>query len=276
MARGTDSDWEIEVTPEAEAVLAALAPDESAKVRRGIDEIPTTDAERLPGQLPRYRGYVGRWRVDFTRDTNARRGTVLRITEDRAWVSQQRAHHRRLLIFGLPTGMMVAAFAVIAVLALIDHRPAAPAGTAVFTEPAHGHVTSSVRYDRTPPAGGPHAPVWATCGVYTAPLSNEQAVHSLEHGAVWITYQPGLTSPELAHLTILAEDHYLGGERYVLLSPFAAQASAIVATAWGAQLNVSSPADPRLAVFLDHFRAGPQALEPGAYCVTHGVGQPAR
>lgn len=275
MSQPGESDWEIEVTAEAEAVLAALAPDESAKLRRGIAEIPTTDAERLPGQLPRYRGYVGRWRVDFTRDTNARRGAVLRITEDRAWVSQQRAHRRRLLTFGLPTGMMVAAFAVIAVLVLVDHRPAAPAGTTFFPEPAHGHVTGSVRYDRTPPAGGPHAPFWATCGVYTAPLSNEQAVHSLEHGAVWITYQPGLLGPELDRLTSVAENHYLGGERYVLVSPFAGQATAIVATAWGAQLGVSSAADPRLAVFLDHFRAGPQALEPGAYCVTHGVGQPA-
>ena len=57
------------------------------------------------------------------------------------------------------------------------------------------HTTDPVTYTETPPAGGPHDPVWHDCGVYTQQVRNENAVHSLEHGTVWITYRPGLGPP---------------------------------------------------------------------------------
>lgn len=53
------------------------------------------------------------------------------------------------------------------------------------------------------------------CGVYTAPVGTANAGHSLKHGSVWITYQPGLDASQLASLSSHAE-----GEDYVLLSPF--------------------------------------------------------
>ena len=36
--------------------------------------------------------------------------------------------------------------------------------------------------------GGEHFAAWLDCGVYDAPVPDEVAVHDLEHGAVWITY----------------------------------------------------------------------------------------
>ena len=41
-----------------------------------------------------------------------------------------------------------------------------------------------------PPAGGPHFPVWLDPGIYGSPVSDGEAVHSLEHGMVWISYNP--------------------------------------------------------------------------------------
>jgi hypothetical protein len=62
---------------------------------------------------------------------------------------------------------------------------------------------------------------------------------------------------------------------YVLVSPYADQAAPIVATAWGAQMDVYDPEDNRLALFIVRYGQGPQAPEPGQPC-TGGVGEPQR
>ncbi len=148
-----------------------------------------------------------------------------------------------------------------------------PPGTQVFAENDHTHVTGPVTYDRVPPAGGPHNPVQLNCGVYTQAVPNENAVHSLEHGAVWITYQPTLPPDQLASLQQLVVSSYVGTQRYLILSPYAGIRSPIVASAWGAQLNVSSPSDPGLLEFIQHYAGGAQGGEPGGPC-TGGVGSP--
>ncbi|MFI6012195.1 DUF3105 domain-containing protein [Streptomyces sp. NPDC051243] len=52
------------------------------------------------------------------------------------------------------------------------------------------HVQTAVEYPMNPPVGGDHNKAWMTCDgtVYNKPIANENAVHSLEHGAVWVTY----------------------------------------------------------------------------------------
>lgn len=148
-----------------------------------------------------------------------------------------------------------------------------PQGTQTFTEAGRSHVQGTVKYDRTPPAGGNHASVWLNCGIYSDPVPDEDAVHSLEHGAVWITYQPSLPDDQVAALRNLVASKYDGPGRYVILSPYPGQPAPIVATAWGNQLQLQSSSDKRIGQFIDHFREGPQDLEPGAAC-TQGIGTP--
>ena len=81
-----------------------------------------------------------------------------------------------------------------------------PQGTQVFTEPAH-HVTGTVHYNRNPPAGGDHSATWLNCGVYAQPVPNENAVHDLEHGAVWITYRPNISSGGIQQLQQFVESN---------------------------------------------------------------------
>ncbi len=148
-----------------------------------------------------------------------------------------------------------------------------PAGTKVFAETDHQHVTGTVHYNRTPPAGGPHNAVWLNCGVYTRPVATENAVHSLEHGSVWITYRPTLSPVGIAQLQQFVESHYEGAQRYLVLSPYPGLPAPVVASAWGAQLRLNGPNDPRLAPFVAHFVGGGQGGEPGAPC-TGGTGTP--
>jgi hypothetical protein len=152
-------------------------------------------------------------------------------------------------------------------------RTTQPAGTAVFAEPDHDHVTGTVRYDRIPPAGGAHNDVWLNCGVYSEPVRNENAVHSLEHGAVWITYRPGLASAGVARLHRFVKAHYKGEERYLILSPYAGLPALVVASAWGRQLRLKGPGDPRLGEFVARFAGGGQGGEAEGPC-SGGTGTP--
>ncbi|MBI2617871.1 DUF3105 domain-containing protein [Candidatus Kaiserbacteria bacterium] len=134
-------------------------------------------------------------------------------------------------------------------------------GVQTYTETNRGHVQGGIVYDEIPPVGGAHSPVWAACNgnIYNEPIPNGQAVHSLEHGAVWITYKPDIGADSIASL----EDKVRG---YTFMSPLPEQEFPITLTAWGVQLSLDSSDDPRIDQFLKKFRQGPQTPEPGATC----------
>jgi hypothetical protein len=134
--------------------------------------------------------------------------------------------------------------------------------------PAGQHTQDDVDYDQSPPAGGAHNPVWQNQGFYTEPIRDENAVHTLEHGAVWITYQPDLPQEQKDRIRELIE-----GQTCMLASPYPDLRSPIVASAWGKQLSVESADSPDLERFVRAYRQGPQTPEPGATC-TGGVGEP--
>ena len=134
-------------------------------------------------------------------------------------------------------------------------------GVQSFKYTGGDHQTGRLTYAQHPPVGGPHNPVWQNCGVYDRPLYDEHAVHSLEHGAVWITYQPGLSTEEIAKLRESVQ-----GRPYTLLSPYEAQTSPIVLSAWNKQLAVTSASDPRISAFIQKYEQGGEAPEIGAPC----------
>jgi Protein of unknown function (DUF3105) len=141
-------------------------------------------------------------------------------------------------------------------------------GLQTYTGLARDHVTGAVVYPQTPPVGGKHSAIWQNCGVYSAPVHNENAVHSLEHGAMWITYRPDLPAAQIA---AIAGD--VSGQQYGLVSPYPGLPSPVVASAWGVQLKLTSASDPRLKSFINTYKSGSRAPEPGGEC-TGGTGTP--
>jgi hypothetical protein len=119
-----------------------------------------------------------------------------------------------------------------------------------------------------PPVGGIHDPAVQNCGIYDSPVELKNALHSMEHGAVWITYRPDLDSADVSQLR-----GFVGDEGYLLLSPYPNLASNIVLTAWGVQLEIDSVDDERIEQFISVYRNGPQTPEKGASC-SGGVGTP--
>ena len=190
--------------------------------------------------------------------------------------AQRRAERRRtLLIIGAcATVAMVilgaAAFALMDQQRQLDNLDRAASasikGVEDFDDLSRDHVDTTVDYPQTPPVGGDHSPVWANCGVYGSPVDAMQATHSLEHGAVWVGYDPTLAEEQVEALTQLAQEN-----DYVVLSPVDGVRSPVTASAWGTQLELDRADDPRLPVFLEKYQQGPQTPEPGAAC-TGGVG----
>ena len=181
-----------------------------------------------------------------------------------------------LIVAGLATVLSVVAVATIFAVTgafATGGSGSLPPGTQSFAETDHSHVTTTVTYDHVPPAGGAHNPTQLNCGVYAQPVQNENAVHSLEHGAVWITYLPTLSADQVGALQRLVTSSYVGTERYLILSPYVGLPSPIVASAWGYQLRVDQASDSRLSDFIHQFAGGGQGGEQGGPC-TGGVGIP--
>jgi hypothetical protein len=127
--------------------------------------------------------------------------------------------------------------------------------------PAGQHVAGQLTWKESPPVGGVHNVAWQNCGVYKEPIHNEHAVHSLEHGAVWITYRPDLPADQVQRLAAL------GGDDYMLVSPYPGLPVPVIATAWNHQIRLDGAGDRRLPAFIAAYRNNPQNTpEFGAPC----------
>ena len=136
-------------------------------------------------------------------------------------------------------------------------------GVTKFDDLDRAHVKQDVDYPQDPPVGGKHSPVWTNCQgtVFTEQVPEENVLHSMEHGAAWVTYSPDLPESQVDQL---ADE--VDGRPYRLLSPRPEQEAPIVLTAWGRQVAVESADDDRVSDFLDAYSNGPQTPEKGATC----------
>ncbi|WP_327131822.1 DUF3105 domain-containing protein [Streptomyces sp. NBC_01343] len=131
------------------------------------------------------------------------------------------------------------------------------------------HVETPVKYPMNPPVGGDHNPRWMNCNgdVYKNAIPEVNAVHSLEHGAVWVTYNEKAAKGDVDALA-----GKVAKTPYTLMSPDKEQAGTIMLSAWGKQLTVDKADDPRVAQFFTKYVQGPQTPEPGAAC-TNGLAE---
>ncbi|NLU69310.1 DUF3105 domain-containing protein [Streptomyces sp. HNM0574] len=145
----------------------------------------------------------------------------------------------------------------------VDPDRANVKGEKVYRGLSREHTEGRVDYSGgpTPPAGGRHHPTWqnADGDVYTEPVRNEHAVHTLEHGAVWVTYSDRADAADVKALKAKVE-----GVPYRFMSPVPGQDSPVKLTAWGHQLSLRSADDRRVDQFFDAYVQGPQTPEQGA------------
>ena len=134
-------------------------------------------------------------------------------------------------------------------------------GLDTITIGSYLHSDEPIDYDLNPPAGGDHAYGWLNCGVYEQPVPAENAVHSLEHGALWISYDPAeVDAAGVQQLRDAMPD------TYVILAPLEDAPAPVVLTAWGQQLHVESTDDERIDQFIRKFWRSADVPEPNAVC----------
>jgi Protein of unknown function (DUF3105) len=165
--------------------------------------------------------------------------------------------------------IIVAALVVLGIVGAIVYINTSPTtqpipGLERYSGLSREHAPGQLTFPQMPPVGGTHNNVWMNCGVYDLAVATELAVHSMEHGAVWLTYRLDLPADQVQAIRNLAR-----GQSYVLVSPWAGDPplpAPIVASAWGLQIKVDDASDWRLAEFVRRYANGPQTPEPGAVC----------
>ncbi len=175
-------------------------------------------------------------------------------------------------------GIVAAILLVISLFYLGQQGPALATanieGVEILPDPGRGHTEEDVHYEDEVPVGGAHSAAWQNCGIYAEPIEEESAVHSLEHGAVWIAYQPDLPADQVETLRELVRSELSRvREPLILLTPKPGLETPIVASAWRVRLALEDASDERLVEFVQEYQRGPYTPEPGAAC-TDGIGQP--
>lgn len=181
---------------------------------------------------------------------------------------QQLAREKRMKTMRVVIPAVVIVLTLAGFVAYRALRPEIPGVEQVAAAAGSQHDdTLEIAFGGLPPLGGPHNSRWQNCGIYTEPVLPQYAIHSMEHGVVWITYHPDLPDAEIAALQDKVE-----GTPKILLSPYPDQAEPIVLTVWDRQLVVSSADDGRIDDFIGRYRnrSGPEA---SSSC-SNGVGVP--
>ncbi len=145
---------------------------------------------------------------------------------------------------------------------LVDSS-ALPAPTSIpVSEIGASHVDPPVSFDRSPSIGGDHYPFWQNCGFYNVELIEGAATHTMEHGAVWITYNESTTSSDdLATLEQLTKDN-----AKLLISPYPHD-EPLVLSAWGVQQrDITSIDATEVGAFIETWIDNPELAEAGVRC----------
>ena len=138
-----------------------------------------------------------------------------------------------------------------------------------LTTPGQGHLQSGVGfpYPTDPPYGGPHGVNLLPCGIYQDQQPPGSYLHTMEHGAVVIHYQPDVFANEdVAAVRRLGSQLLESGER-VIVQPNRTLSSPIVVASWGRLLPLAELEESAIRAFVDAFEDdGPESISRSRAC----------
>lgn len=126
-------------------------------------------------------------------------------------------------------------------------------GTVEYDIVGRNHIASGTAgsgYNSNPPSSGMHWPSPAKNGVYDQPLPDEQLIHNLEHGHVWISYKPEAPDEVKNKLKEIVKDD----DWKVILEPRGKNETMIALVAWGRVLKMDDPNYDKVKDFIRTYR----------------------
>ncbi len=186
-----------------------------------------------------------------------------RLERERALKQQQRDERReRLVRYILIAGLLTA---VIWFLFFRAKLPGEIAGHTVRDLSAAGaniHEDGTLQYETDPPASGAHDLTPSPCGIHNTPIPNENFVHTLEHGAVAVVYQPTLAPADIKRIETIVGSF----ESHTLSAPNSTMDAQIAVVAWGRLMELEELDEPAIREFIGVFRQGGEAPEASNRC----------
>lgn len=130
--------------------------------------------------------------------------------------------------------VIVVGFVAVVVVAGMTASPEPPRPGIEQSDNGNEHVDSKEYGGDQPPTSGPHAGPIAW-GMYDTEVRDDQVIHNMEHGGVYVSYQPGLPKDQIEKLTNLLSEPFSNPKfqpKKVILAPRAANKSPIVLSSW--------------------------------------------
>jgi len=120
-----------------------------------------------------------------------------------------------------------------------------------FEIEGRGHVESSVdvNYQTNPPTSGDHLAEAENWGIYTKEIDDKAAVHSMEHGGIWISYDD-ISKEDIKVLETIGKQN----SQSTVVSPRAANDMHIVITSWGKMMKTDQVDAPLIQKYIDTYK----------------------
>jgi len=121
-----------------------------------------------------------------------------------------------------------------------------------------GHTDQPVAYESSPPVSGQHFQTAAPCGIHAEQIEDEVFVHSLEHGAVAVLYDP-----EQVETRTIRDIEALVGEfnERTISAPYAGMETPITVASWAEMMRLPEYDEGAIRAYMDEFIGkGPEDL----------------
>ncbi|PIR41706.1 MAG: hypothetical protein COV30_02290 [Candidatus Yanofskybacteria bacterium CG10_big_fil_rev_8_21_14_0_10_37_15] len=112
-------------------------------------------------------------------------------------------------------------------------------------------------YNSDPPTGGWHYNDPVQTGIYDEEFPDEQLIHNLEHGHIWIAYKPDLDVETIEKLAEIAKSY---GSK-IIMTPRSKNNVLIAVTAWEYLLELNGFDEGQILGFIKAYRGrGPENI----------------